>query len=197
MYTTKTISEILKEGFEKYKDYKLCYIDDIETTYSDWDEDSIKIINSPDFSWEKEHEMFGYNSPRLHFKDYPNPDYIEEKQEKYAYFTPINLDKQWGDDFNDAPYEHNAGIPYDDYYDENNKKIEFEIIRIPFYFNYHAKYPCDWGGCNSPFSVQDINRGVVSWIYLSKKDEYDTLFAGDSIEKFIKAIILWTNEDDN
>ena len=127
MYITKTIKEILNEGFEKYKDHKLCYIDDIETTYSDWDEESQAIINSPNFSWEKEHEMFGYNSPRLNLKDYPNPDYIEEKQEKYAYFTPISLDKQWGDDWNDTPFEHNAGIPYDNDYDETNIGLSYYL----------------------------------------------------------------------
>ena len=194
MYITKTIKEILDEGFEKYKDYKLCYIDDIETTYSDWDEESQAIINSPNFSWEKEHEMFGYNSPRLNLKDYPNPDYIEEKQEKYAYFTPISLDKQWGDDWNDTPFEHNAGIPYDNDYNDRNNRIEITIIKIPFYLDYHAKYAGDWG-YNSPFSVQEINRGVVAWIYLESKKDYDTIFAGDSIEKFIKTILLWIDKE--
>ena len=138
--------------------------------------------------------MFGYNSPRLNLKDYPNPDYIEEKQEKYAYFTPISLDKQWGDDWNDTPFEHNAGIPYDNDYDDRNNRIEITIIKIPFYLDYHAKYAGDWG-YNSPFSVQEINRGVVAWIYLESKKDYDTIFAGDSIEKFIKTILLWINKE--
>ena len=30
----------------------------------------------------------------------------------WAYFTTKDLDKQWGDDWDDAPYEHNAGTPY-------------------------------------------------------------------------------------
>lgn len=30
----------------------------------------------------------------------------------WAYFTTQPLDKQWGDDWDDAPYEHNAGEPY-------------------------------------------------------------------------------------
>lgn len=28
-----------------------------------------------------------------------------------AYFTTQKLEDQWGDDWDDAPYEHNAGIP--------------------------------------------------------------------------------------
>lgn len=31
----------------------------------------------------------------------------------WAYFTTRPLFEQWGDDWNDAPYEHNAGEPYD------------------------------------------------------------------------------------
>ena len=30
----------------------------------------------------------------------------------WAYFTTQPLKKQWGDDWDDAPYEHNAGEPY-------------------------------------------------------------------------------------
>ena len=30
----------------------------------------------------------------------------------WAYFTSRPLSEQWGDDWNDAPYEHNAGEPY-------------------------------------------------------------------------------------
>ena len=28
------------------------------------------------------------------------------------YFTNKELSEQWGDDWNDHPYEHNAGEPY-------------------------------------------------------------------------------------
>ena len=30
----------------------------------------------------------------------------------FAYFTTKPLSEQWGDDWDDAPYEHNAGTPY-------------------------------------------------------------------------------------
>lgn len=38
------------------------------------------------------------------------PCYVEGNR---AWFTTQSLDKQWGDDWNDAPYEHNAGRPYE------------------------------------------------------------------------------------
>jgi hypothetical protein len=31
----------------------------------------------------------------------------------WAFFTTRSLKEQWGDDWNDAPYEHNAGDPYE------------------------------------------------------------------------------------
>ena len=30
--------------------------------------------------------------------------------------------------------------------------------------SFNTRYPKDWG-CNSPFCVDDINRGAVAWIY--------------------------------
>ena len=41
-----------------------------------------------------------------------------------AWFTN-NFEKQWGDDWDDAPYEHNAGLPYDHWSEliEDNEDI--------------------------------------------------------------------------
>lgn len=41
-----------------------------------------------------------------------------------AYFTD-NLENQWGDDWDDAPYEHNAESPYHEWSEliEDNKDI--------------------------------------------------------------------------
>lgn len=191
MYTTKLISQILEEGLDKYKDYKLCFIDDIEQTYSDWDEESQALINSPDFSWEEEHKKYGCgNSPRLHLKDYPNPDYIEGKQEKYAFFTPISLEKQWGDDWDDYEYTSNAGWPYDDYWEDDKPKVDIEIIRIPFYFDYHCRLP------HQSYTAEEIRNKAAAWLYFSNKDDHDVLFAGDSIEKFIKTYFIWNHDDE-
>ena len=37
-----------------------------------------------------------------------------------AYFTD-NFKRQRGDDWNDAPYEHNAEPPYDHYYEDGQE----------------------------------------------------------------------------
>lgn len=51
------------------------------------------------------------------------------------YFTD-SFEKQWGDDWDDAPYEHNAGEPYeweDDWTPEQNRKHGHAHIRYIAY----------------------------------------------------------------
>lgn len=157
------------------KELRLCYIDKIPETFNDWDEESRKIIDSPGFYW-KDSE----NHWRLRTKEYPNPEWVEGECEYYAYFTSAPLEEQWGDDWNDAPYEHNAGEPYED--------EGYEIVKIPFAIpsSLEYKFPCDWAwGGNSSFSVEDINGGVIPWISVKTgKRKYVNIFAGISDSKF-------------
>lgn len=170
MYTVHTFDEIRNnpELKERYNNYKLCFMDSINPMISDYTEESKKIMASGDFSW----EVYGYNKPRgymIRMEDVPNPEFVINEKEYYAYFTPLTVDEQWGDDWNDAPYEHNCGTPYDDYYpsdDLNAKRQEADILMVPFAVkSYNARFPKDWGGANSPFSVDDINRGAIAWLF--------------------------------
>ena len=212
MYTT-----IKKEDAAKYNKLKLCYIDEIERTYYDYTPEA-KAYRETD-EWKEQdrlrEEKFhreGYMSsedpefglwanPILkrgsECQDYPNPEYIEGKQEYYAYFTPISLDEQWGDDWDDAPYEYNAEIPYDDVYDKNDERTEIEIVRVPFYIPYDGgwsvRFPKDWGGDNSLFCVRDINAGAVAWIFCHgghRKSNTGSIaiHAGCSPEEFVERI---------
>lgn len=191
MYKTVKISEITKD----LKNYKLCYVDDINRTYYDYTPEA-KAYRETD-EWKEQDRLreeklhregsmssddpeFGYYAnPILRrgadCQDYPNPDFIPGEQEMYAYFTPIDLDKQCGDDWDDSPYDCNAGCPYDDVIDkttetENGIKViseyhEITIIQVPFKVkSWNTRFPKDWG-YNSPFCVDDINRGAVAWIY--------------------------------
>lgn len=45
-----------------------------------------------------------------------------------AWFTD-NWEHIWGDDWNDAPYEYNAGNPYNHYY-EKRKRNTYRFKRI-------------------------------------------------------------------
>lgn len=86
-----------------------------------------------------------------------------------VYFT--NNPKQWGDDWNDKPYEHNAGEPYtEDRYDIKKFIIEGNLKTPSLEYN------------NSPYSVEDINNGCIGWLRGDKSE----LMAGADIEEFYK-----------
>lgn len=113
--------------------------------------------------------------------------YIDENK---AWFTN-NFEKQWGDDWNDKPYEHNAGYPYDSWSEliEDNEdmfKREYkshEIKHKTLYFetnSWSEQKPCDYGS----FSVEDINSKKVAWLHT---DDYN-IYAETTFEEFINII---------
>lgn len=111
-----------------------------------------------------------------------------------AYFTS-NFEKQWGDDWNDRPYEHNAGEPYKYDYSQPEQGIENgvgiypEIKQKIIYFEVPciSYLPCD-GHTNSPYSVEDINHNRCPWLTLSDKNKQYYIFAGTSYTEFVKQI---------
>ena len=116
--------------------------------------------------------------------------YIEGNK---AWFTN-NFKQQWGDDWNDAPYEHNAGEPYDHWSEliEDNEDMfrkkykHHEIKHKTLYFetdNGEEILPCS--NCfNSPYSVEDINKGAIAWLHT---DKYN-ISAGTTYEDFISTL---------
>ena len=119
-------------------------------------------------------------------------------RENILFFTD-NFKNQWGDDWNDAPYEHNAEEPYDrKYYTEYDDKWCIEhgcgnIKNIAFlgYDGYKIKQPKD-GHFNSPYSVETINKKAVPWLY---NEEAGALFAGATMAEakrwLKKAGVMW------
>lgn len=110
-----------------------------------------------------------------------------------AWFTD-NFEKQWGDDWDDAPYEHNAEQPYDHWselFEDNEDMFKRKFKHHPIslkalYFelpDYWGYLPCD-NFCNSPYSVKDINNHAVAWIHT----EDFNIPAGISMEVFIDVI---------
>jgi len=112
------------------------------------------------------------------------------------YFTPLPIDKQWGDDWDDAPYEHNAGTPYTEDYSQPEQgvenghgiypKIDIKKIYIESGWEVDMFTPRN-GHNNSPYSVRDINFGVIPWVTLKSKGK-DPIFlrAGMEMSKVIK-----------
>ena len=121
--------------------------------------------------------------------------YIENN---FAYFTTQDLDKQWGDDWDDAPYEHNAEQPYTPdiryFTADRQEKVEtdwnadgspkWEIMKIAFDCQRSAT-PAETAGRNSPYSVQMINNKLIPWLTVYPQK---WLFAGVSIDSFVKFI---------
>lgn len=106
-----------------------------------------------------------------------------------AYFTTCALDKQWGDDWDDVPYEYNAEPPYE--WQPYLNLPPYEIVKIIFEGNFDTP---NSGFNNSPYSVQDINSGKVAWLSTSKYavfgPEKVNIFAGASIEDFCNLVWL-------
>jgi hypothetical protein len=105
----------------------------------------------------------------------------------WAYFTTRDLDKQWGDDWNDAPYEHNAGEPYEPYRDDQE---HWEIHKIAFEGPYET--PAEKYSSYSPYSVEAINNKEIAWLSAEHytinwpNGRPEPIFAGDTMEEFIQ-----------
>lgn len=84
----------------------------------------------------------------------------------------------WGDDWNDAPYEHNAGEVYQRY------------VRGYAEFAFSSKYSiceaCN-GYFNSPFSKEDMKNRKVPCLTISIEPEIKIYF-GDNIDEISKQI---------
>lgn len=195
MYTTKKLNEI---DFKKYKDYKLCLIESIpETIYDYLPGAEEKNTNTLSLSLE-EYQKIKCCYPELYKQEQPNPDYKNGEFEYWAYFTPLNLDEQWGDDWDDSYYEGCESVPYDKIItkveERDGLKIaksfkEVEILKVPFYIHsYYTKFPYDYSP-QGQFSIRDINRGVVAWLYDSTfHNKYVVIHAGCSPRKFKKML---------
>ena len=70
--------------------------------------------------------------------------------DSFAWFTTLPLTEQWGDDWNDAPYQWNAGEPYGE--------IGTTLTKLAFEVN--GDTPDD----APAYSVEQINAGAVPWL---------------------------------
>jgi len=96
------------------------------------------------------------------------------------WFTNVPLSKQWGDDWNDAPYDCNAGGPYDITLRKDKEgtwqRTEHQILCVKVSLEEYPIIPADYG-CNSPFSVEMINQGACAWMYFGDWEK-KPLYAG-------------------
>ena len=99
----------------------------------------------------------------------------------WAWFTTLDLDKQWGDDWNDAPYEHNAGPPYEWGEFEQKRGVEpWEIVRVAF----EGEFFTPEGDC----SVERINSGLGPWL-TSGRANGGAVYPGCGLSEFREWVV--------
>lgn len=114
--------------------------------------------------------------------------YIDNDTNK-AYFTS-DWDNQSGDDWNDRPYDCNAGTPYEHNYNapeqgaENGRGIYPTIEHKKLVFEFNDRWDVHQPYESGNFSVDDINRGVIAWLW----GENFTIPAKTEYENFIKIV---------
>lgn len=98
--------------------------------------------------------------------------YIRENK---AWFTTQELHEQWGDDWDDVPYEHNA--------EEPNQVDGHKLTTIMFEGEFELPH---YGYTNSLYSVEMINAKHMAWLRTkSWLPKMESLFAGASEDEFI------------
>ena len=127
-----------------------------------------------------------------------------------AYFTTQELSKQWGDNWNSTPYEHNAGTPYEPCWHSEpehrqNGKLctcktcerdwnkdgtpKWKIVEIAWEGPFAT--PADLNKSNSPFSVNIINAGMTPWLKTTSdwQGPSTEIMAGATISEFVQKIV--------
>lgn len=127
-----------------------------------------------------------------------------------AYFTN-DFEHCWGDDFDDIPYEHNAGLPYDywsELIEDNEDIFKRKYIHHPIELKeLFYEFPCEWVSLpcdnytNSPFSVEMINKGAIAWIIgndfiIPAKTEYEDFIKIVQSNKGIVYVPLSKNKEE-
>ena len=103
----------------------------------------------------------------------------------WAYFTTQKLGDQWGDDWDDRPYENNAGEPYI-WTERHSNPPAYEVHKVA--------YDSDWlitpAEDNMVRSVEEINKGDTPWLKTSKyySENHVSIYAGTTLSDFIKLL---------
>ena len=101
----------------------------------------------------------------------------------WAWFTTADLKDQWGDDWDDAPYQHNAGPPYE--WASRREVPEYELSRVAWSGPFGTP-----GDLTDSYSVEDINAGKVPWLASGWYSTNETVVipAGTTYSDFIRFV---------
>jgi hypothetical protein len=112
------------------------------------------------------------------------------------WFADCDPTEVWGDDFNDSPYEHNSGTPYNYRYvnfPESKEQIPVDFVILHFGGTYYETPAAKaWGG-NSNYSVEAINHKHTAWLapdqWAENIKDHPPIFAGTTVQEFLDTII--------
>lgn len=94
-------------------------------------------------------------------------DFEKKGNQVRFYVGKDETNDYWGDDWNDSPYEHNAGSVYKEYaIGYFDKVFDFDDIVME---------PCD-GYTNSSWSKEDMKKGLVPCICVLKEKDIDDVY---------------------
>lgn len=99
----------------------------------------------------------------------------------FAWFTS-HFEDEWGDDWNDAPYEHNAGYPYGYHYTKLKESVPHALIKVAFDGPFDRP---NSNHINSPYSVEGINAGLVPWLVVWPVKPGKIIRGGATLQEFI------------
>lgn len=105
------------------------------------------------------------------------------------YLGTDDLKDWWGDDWDDAPYEHNAGTVYSEYVSET--------VQVALPLQYTLWEPCrfPWVGINSPYSKQDMINRKIPFLHVIRYVDSDVdrvscaeLYFGDNYDSTLSCL---------
>ena len=86
----------------------------------------------------------------------------------------------WGDDWNDRPYEHNAGIVYDRFIKSTaDVFVDLDLaVLVP---------EDDWNyGGNSPFSKEDFKNRIAPCVVIAEYTGWDETYSKAALQEDVK-----------
>lgn len=99
----------------------------------------------------------------------------------WAYFTLLPLEHQWGDGWERAPYDKEAGPPYDD--------APGQILTVAFD---GPLYPTNLAYAGKKLSANELNLGKAPWLrtqdFLNSAPIH--IMAGTTLESFVEQVEL-------
>ena len=116
----------------------------------------------------------------------------------FVWFT-TDFVGQWGDDWDDIPYECNAGQPYPPKFIGRDYEL-FRVAVFPNPYKHQLRVPAD-AHYSSPWSVMDINNKLVPWLRLMNLDwdspTIEAIMAGTTYAAFKDfayhyGLLLWS-----